>query len=154
MNLKTFFLFIFLFVILIFGFVFLNKYNSLQKIEVKNIKHVQVAGKIIKVNLALNDKDQEIGLSGKKYLKENEGMLFIFSDVSRRYFWMKEMNFPIDIIWLNEKLEVIYIKKNVYPESYPDSFGPDENSKYVLEVNAGFSEKNNLREGNFVKFLP
>jgi len=58
------------------------------------------------------------------------------------------MNFPIDMIWIGEDMKVIYIKKNAEPESYPETFGPDANAKYVLEILAGFSDQNNLQVGD------
>ena len=79
-------------------------------------------------------------------------MLFIFEKPGKYYFWMKDMNFPIDMIWIGEDMRVIYIKKNAQPESFPKTYGPDIDSKYVLEVVAGFSEKNNLKEGDRAEF--
>jgi uncharacterized membrane protein (UPF0127 family) len=49
---------------------------------------------------------------------------------------------------------VIFIKKDAQPESYPEIFTPKESASYVLEVISGFSEKNNLKTGEKVKFLP
>jgi uncharacterized membrane protein (UPF0127 family) len=66
---------------------------------------------------------------------------------------MKNMNFPIDIIWIGEDLRVVYIKKDAKPESYPEAFTPNQDAKYVLEVFSSFSEKNNLKVGDRVEFL-
>jgi uncharacterized protein len=118
------------------------------------VHFVKIAGQNVKVELALTPKEQEKGLSGRENLADDAGMLFVFKNPGKYSFWMKDMNFPIDIIWLNENFKVIYIKKNAEPSSYPDSFGSGVDSKYVLEVNSGFSEKNNLKEGDLVKFLP
>lgn len=130
-------------------------------IDVNNIQYVKIAGKTLKVDLATTAKTQEQGLSGRKSLKENEGMLFVFDHMDKYSFWMKNMNFPIDIIWIGsastqggEDLHVVYIKKNTLPESYPETFTPNVDAKYVLEVNASFSEKNNLKVGDRVEFLP
>lgn len=121
----------------------------------KTIKSVQIAGQNIKVELSLTPEQHQQGLSGKSSLKEDEGMLFVFKDLGNYSFWMKDMNFPIDMIWIGEDLKVIYIKKDAKPESYPQSFGPDisdKNTKYVLEVVSGFSDKNNLKVGDSVLF--
>ncbi len=133
---------------------FLSSYNhSTKKIEENNIKYVKIAGEKLKVDLALTLVEQEQGLSGRKILAPDEGMLFVFSKPSVNYFWMKDMNFPIDMIWLDENLKVIYLKKEAQPESYPETFGPGVDNSYVLEVSAGFSEKNNLKEGDSIEFL-
>lgn len=117
------------------------------------INFVKIAGQDIKVDLALTSQSQEQGLSGRAYLKENEGMLFGFEKPAVYYFWMKDMNFPIDMIWIGDDSRVMYIKKDARPDSYPEAFGPKQNAKYVLEVVSGFSEKNNLKEGDSVTFL-
>ncbi len=124
-----------------------------------SISQVEIAGKVLKIEIADTDAKRELGLSGHKMLTNDEGMLFIFDQPGRYAFWMKDMLFPIDIIWLAPQnigevgiSKVIYIQKNALPSSYPQTFGPNENSLYVLEVNSGFSEKNNLKIGDEVKF--
>ena len=114
----------------------------------ENIKYIKIAGQVIKVELALTSGEQAQGLSGRQGLNYNEGMLFVFSQSGNYPFWMKEMNFPIDIIWLGEDLQVVYIKKDARPESYPETYGPDEEAEYVLEVVSGFADKNNLQMGD------
>ncbi len=141
------------FFLVIIGLFLTSQNIFLRKTTGDDIKYVKIAGQIVKVDLALTKKDQEKGLSGRENIKENEGMLFIFSKPQRNYFWMKDMNFPIDMIWINDDLKVIYIKKGAQPSSYPNSFGPGVDNRYVLEVFDGFSEKNNLEVGNRVEFL-
>lgn len=121
--------------------------------QVDDIQYVKIAGQKIKVDLALTSIEQGKGLSGKKELKKDTGMLFVFDHSDNYTFWMKDMNFPIDIIWFDENLNVVFVKKNATPESYPESFSPNQNSKYVLEVYSGFSENNNLKVGEKVEFL-
>ncbi len=118
----------------------------------ENIKYVEIAGENIKVDLALTPDEQAKGLSGRGELKEQEGMLFVFEKPAKHVFWMKDMNFPIDIIWLNENREIVYIKTDARPELFPETYAPNENAKYVLEVVSGFSDKNNLKVGDQVQF--
>jgi len=149
--------------IFVFAIVFYNISISdvqVRNLDVNKIQYVEIAGKVLKTELALTSEAQQKGLSGRRELQEDESMLFIFNYPSRYSFWMKDMNFPIDIVWIDEKLNVVYIKENATPESYlptgqagPESFTPNKNSKYVLEVFASFSEKNNLKVGDKVKFL-
>ena len=110
--------------------------------------YVKIAGQNVEVGLAATLKSQTQGLSGRKSLGENEGMLFVFDHAGVYPFWMKDMNFAIDIIWLDENYRVVYIKKNAEPSSYPETFSPEMEAKYVLEVVAGFSDKNNLKVGD------
>ena len=81
-------------------------------------------------------------------------VLFVFSKPDRYSFWMKDMNFPIDMIWLNQNRQVVFLEKDAQPASYPATFVSNTDAEYVLEVNAGFAEKNNLEEGDHVEFLP
>ncbi len=144
-NKKIFFLGI-LILIALLGYFFIFSDHDKQSF-------IKIAGQNIKVELATTVKEQEQGLSGRKNLAEGTGMLFIFDKSARYSFWMKDMNFSIDMIWFNSDFQVVYIKKNAQPESYPDIFTPELEAKYVLEVPAGFSEKNNLEVGNMVQFL-
>jgi uncharacterized membrane protein (UPF0127 family) len=115
---------------------------------------VVIGGQEIYVNLADTPIEQERGLSGKKNLGEKQGMLFVFDEPGVYPFWMKDMNFPLDIIWIDENSHIIYIQKDAKPDSYPKSFGPNKNSKYVLEVNSGFSNINNIKVGDSVEIIP
>ena len=85
-----------------------------------------------------------------------EGMLFVFSEPRVLNFWMKDMRFDLDIIWLDENLKIVHIANNAQADSYntqnPASstiFSNGNNpAKYVLEINSGLSNELNLREGD------
>src|ERR1700686_5416580 len=110
------------------GFLLINQPSKNLRVENKpeNIKFVKIAGQDVRVDLALTITEQEKGLGGRSGLKENEGMLFIFPEPGNYGFWMAGMNFPLDMIWLDENMKVIYIKKDARPESYPEMYGPDK----------------------------
>ena len=134
-------------VFLIFAISAIHRHNP------KNIEGVGIAGVTIKVDQASEEGERERGLSGRSSLKENEGMLFVFKRPGSHPFWMKDMKFPIDIIWIGENLRVVYIKKNALPASFPESYGSESSdARYVLEVVSGFSDKNKLKIGDGVKF--
>ncbi|KKP89822.1 hypothetical protein A2456_00110 [Candidatus Nomurabacteria bacterium RIFOXYC2_FULL_36_19] len=145
----------FLIVILFFllGLILINQPS--RNLNLENIKYVKIAGQEIKVDLALTKEARAQGLSGRKDLKENEGMLFVFERSGNYLFWMKDMFFSIDIIWLGEDMKVIYIKKDARPELYPEIYGSQEgkpDARFILEVVSGFSDKNNLKVGDGVEF--
>jgi len=152
-NKKNFFRFLFVIFFIFLIFLFFNN-TSKNNFQIENTKYVKIGGQIIKVETVSTPETQGRGLSGRVGLKNDEGMLFVFSRSDEYSFWMKDMNFPIDIIWLGEDLRVVYIKKDAKPESFPEVFEPNENSKYVLEVVSNFSEKNNLKDGDKAEFLP
>jgi uncharacterized protein len=70
----------------------------------------------------------------------------VFDREGYQGFWMKEMNFPIDIVWLNKDKKIVHIEHNVSPDTYPKIFNPNnefnnEKSLYVLETNANFFQR-------------
>lgn len=92
------------------------------------------------------------GLSSARPLKSNEGMLFIFELGQLPEVWMKDMFFDLDIIWIDNNQQVVDIKQNVHPDSYPEIFKPRVESRYVLEVPAGWVEKQGLELGDILEF--
>lgn len=113
---------------------------------------VQIAGNTFDVEIADIECKMVRGLSYRKILGENEGMIFVFPKTDYHAFWMKDMLFPIDIVWIDEKYEVVGIEKDVRPESYPQVYGKNFLSKYVIELNSGTVEKMFLKVGNKIFF--
>jgi uncharacterized membrane protein (UPF0127 family) len=111
-----------------------------------------VSGKHISLIIADTQEEREKGLGGMESLPENSAMLFTFQNEDIYNIWMKDMKFPIDIIWLNSSKKIVAIEENISPDTYPEIFSPGEKSLYVLETNAGFVEKNNLLTGNTLDF--
>ncbi len=104
---------------------------------------VEVYSKVSKT-----EKERKQGLSGTKQLKEGEGMLFIFPEEDKHSFWMKDMNYSIDVIWFDKENRVSFVEKDFNPESFPKVVTPLVSGKYVLEVPSGFFKSNNLKIGD------
>jgi uncharacterized membrane protein (UPF0127 family) len=118
---------------------------------------VIINGFELRVYLAVTNDQQIKGLSVKDHLKENEGMLFVYEQPSRQGFWMKDMKFPIDIIWLDNNGTVVYIKNSLQPCIMTFAFlcptyTPDKDSLYVLETGSGFSKKHGIKIGTHADF--
>gem|GEM_PF-771127 len=92
------------------------------------------------------------GLSGYTSLGVDKGMLFIFPTVGEPDFWMKDMNFPLDIVWINSGRKIIGVSSNISPKTYPKTFTPPGKIQFVLEVNAGIAEKFGMAVGTTVVF--
>ena len=114
-------------------------------------RKLEISGKELLVDIADNECKMSLGLSWKASLID-EGMLVVFENVGNYSFWMKDMNFPIDILWINENLDVVGIEKNLSPDTFPKSFGSNYLVKYVLEVPAQYSDKNNIKTGDKIVF--
>lgn len=114
---------------------------------------VRIGDVVIPVEIANSPDEWNRGLSGRQSLAEERGMLFIFPQPGTYAFWMPDMHFAIDIIWIGQDRRIVDISANVAPESYPERFMPSSPVQYVLEVNAGFAARNNIRIGD-TTFLP
>lgn len=102
----------------------------------------------ISLDIADNEEERKLGLGGRESMPKNHGMLFVFDEYAEHGIWMKDMKFSLDIVWLNEYSEVIYIERNVSPDTFPKVFGPKKPSRHVIEFNAGFLERNNIKIGD------
>lgn len=99
-----------------------------------------------------NNESRMNGLSGINKLPDDEAMLFVFNEMGDYGIWMKDMNFPIDILWLDDQKRVEHIEEAVSPNTFPKIFYPNGKSLYVLEANANFAKNNNIKVGNFLNF--
>lgn len=110
-------------------------------------------GKSVVVQIADSVDEQKKGLSGIKNLDINKGMLFVYQTKLVHNFWMKDMFIPIDIIWISDN-KIVDISQGLVPESYPDStYSPKHPVNKVLEVNAGFVKKNNIKVGDMLDIV-
>jgi len=105
----------------------------------------------IDLEVADTEAKREQGLSDRDSLPEESGMLFVFDAPSAPSFWMKDMRFPIDFIWINKDMEVVEVLPNIDPSTYPEEFGPLEPIQYVIEVNAGAAERHGIKIGDILK---
>lgn len=98
---------------------------------------VKIDGVLFSVKIADTDEERGRGLSGSAGLAARGGMLFVFDENDQHGIWMKDMNYPIDILWISENYNIVSIKKNVQPDSYPQVFKNSKPARYVLELAAG-----------------
>jgi uncharacterized membrane protein (UPF0127 family) len=143
-----------------------NNRNFLNGINIPKDRYLQARVIVnsfeLTTDLAITNDQKAEGLAVKDHLKENEGMLFVSERPSRQSFWMKDMKFPIDIIWLNSNGTVVHIEHTLQPcisvvnpaasiRNCP-IYTPDSDSQYVLETIAGFSQKHNVKIGTNIDF--
>ncbi len=106
----------------------------------------------IPVEVMRTEVEVQKGLSGRLSLDLKNGMLFIFNIADYYRFWMPDMHFPIDIIWINNNkiIDISHNVSNKLDPAKPKFYLPTKKANYVLEVNAGFSKKNNIKIGDSV----
>jgi uncharacterized protein len=117
--------------------------------------NVTVNGQVLVADIAATDEQRTKGLSVKDRLAENEAMLFVFDNEGEHTFWMKNMKFPIDIIWIDSDKAVVHIEHNLQPcnsDLLCPTYRPIDDSLYVLETVGGFAEKYDIVKGTMVEF--
>lgn len=112
----------------------------------ENISNFRIKDREVKVEIVTGSKAQQKGLGGRKSLCENCGMLFVFPERKKTSFWMKDMNFDLDIIWVADS-KISYISKNADHSSL-ERMNPGTPSDMVLELNAGFCDKYGVKIGD------
>lgn len=113
---------------------------------------LEIRGKQYTYETAKDPATQARGLSGRLSLANNHAMLFEFDTSDKHCFWMKDMFFSLDIIWLDEQKRVVYTQENLSPETYPNSYCPPESARYVVEVKAGTVAEAGLKLGDHINF--
>lgn len=111
-------------------------------------------GESVIAELALSISERANGLMFRDKLDPKEGMLFIFESEETHAFWMKNVRFPIDILWLDREKRIVHLAKRVPPcakEPCP-LYSPLLPALFVLELTAGRSEGLGLRPGARLEF--
>jgi uncharacterized protein len=106
----------------------------------------------IDIEIADNDYERQLGLMNRESMEEMQGMIFIFPEEKFQSFWMMNTLFSLDMIFIDSKKEIVTIHRNTKPlseQSYPSS----KPALYVLEVNAGFCDRHNVKLGDKVFWI-
>lgn len=111
---------------------------------------LKIGKKIIKIEIASDEKSRARGLSGREGLAKDEGLLMVFEKPAKYGIWMKDMKFPIDILWIR-KGQITTIQKNAEvpipgtPEAVLVVYHPFEEADMILEMTAGFADENKIK---------
>lgn len=103
-------------------------------------------GEVVDVEVVDTSSERMQGLSGKRGLQQGNGMLFLFERPQNLSFWMRDMNFAIDMVWVRGE-EVVGVTDRVQPESFPERFHPPEPADRVLEIPAGDADRLGIEKG-------
>ncbi len=110
----------------------------------------------IRVEIADTNEEQVLGLMDHTYLADYAGMLFVFEQPLQGGFWMKDMDFPIDIVFIDKNWKIVGMHTWVMPctaDPCDHYYSEQDNIMYVLEVNAGFMQKHGISNGHDLLFL-
>ncbi|MET6990007.1 DUF192 domain-containing protein [Sediminicola arcticus] len=103
------------------------------------------------IEIAESDYETATGLMYRKSMEEKQGMLFIFQDVAKHSFYMKNTEIPLDLIFIDENLTIVSFQKEAKPFD-ETSLSSEVSIKYVLEINAGLADKWILEVGDQITF--
>lgn len=134
-----------------FGAVIFYQFNT--RSSMKTTDKVTIGKQTFTVEVVKNTKDQQIGLTKYTKINDNQGMLFIFDDPDNYGFWMRNMKFSIDIIFIRGDKIVSFVQdaKPTEKGKEPTIYQPENPSDKVLEINAGLVKKYNIKKGDTVK---
>ena len=115
---------------------------------------VDIDNHIFYVDVAVTPSQKELGLGYRDSMAQDHGMLFPYDHPEQYSFWMKGMRFPLDMIWIRNKT-IIDITKNipVATSDYLPTYAPHVPADKVLEVNAGTTDRLNIKVGDAIKIL-
>ncbi len=138
---------------------FVRQGTQSSKLAAKGGSLVAVSVKTLSVDTVVASRagDRQKGLGKRDSLPLNQGMLFVFEQKGQYTFWMKDMKFAIDIIWIDENKRIVDMVLSVPPEPGKKDnelrrYEPRGEALYVLEINAGLSALNGLQIGDQVNF--
>ncbi len=122
--------------------------------EMKKTVTLDIRGASITAELAETIFERSRGLSGRQSIGSGEGMLFLFDTIERHTMWMKDMAFPIDILWIKNGI-IVDMEESVRPEPEVSDtmlkrYSPDVASELVLELPAGFARMHGILIGDGV----
>jgi len=117
----------------------------------KKTLNARLGGEALLLEVADTDALRARGLSGHEPLAKGEGMLFVFSKSNQYGFWMKDMLFPLDILWFDANYQIVDVWEHADPSSYPKTVAPRVPAQFVLEMPAGFFADHHLKVGNIIE---
>lgn len=108
----------------------------------------------VQVEVVSKDEDLRRGLQGRDVLADRQGMLFVFKSDGFYRFWMKDMKFPLDMIWIDRQHHIVTIAPSRLPcdQDPCPVYEPSTKARYCLEVPDGFALKNQLQTGDLLEF--
>jgi uncharacterized membrane protein (UPF0127 family) len=112
------------------------------------------SGKELHTELMVTDEERARGLMFRDALPRDHALLFVFEDSFFHAFWMKNCRFPIDIVWLDSERRVVHVAEDVPPckrDPCPN-YQPLRRALYVVELNAGQAEREQVRVGAVIEF--
>jgi uncharacterized membrane protein (UPF0127 family) len=112
------------------------------------------SGRILQAEVMVEDQDRQMGLMFRPSLPEDRGMLFVFDQAEFHGIWMKNCKFAIDIVWLDDRRQVVHVAEKVPPCTADPCpvYSPLRRASYVIEMNAGQARREKVAVGATIDF--
>ena len=140
-------------------YIYLSSNNALPTLKnlytenATSTKMILAPNGVVNAEIADTSELKQRGLGGRTSMNDDHGMLFVFEAPGIYGFWMKDMNIPIDMVWIDDQYRVVSIDSNIATSTYPNSYFPPKNVSYVLELNAGVAKKIGIATGTPLKVV-
>ena len=140
---------------LLIALLFLTGCLTNQTNQNMQTKEITINNVVIKIEIATTLEDQKQGLSDRESLNIDAGLLFVYDNYEVRNFWMKDMNFPLDILWIKDS-SIVGFEQNIpifNSQGQVNRIGSKVPVNRVLELNSGYIRKNGFKVGDQVEGL-
>jgi uncharacterized membrane protein (UPF0127 family) len=127
-------------------FAISGKSNEQKTQTVKSTCTINLDNRCIDLERADTNSKRIQGLSDRTSMDTYKGMLFVFDVAQEQCFWMKDMHFSLDMVFVDNNKKIVKIDKNISPDTYPQDFCA-EGVRYVIELNAGIADRAGLKIG-------
>lgn len=141
--------------LMVFGVLGAIAYGAFMTMRGFSTKRVTIGiGKVdLQAEVADTDELRQRGLAGRTELEQRQAMLFVAGQGQELKIWMKGMQMPIDIVWLDAKKKVVHIEKEVWPDDTPHTvYRSPVPATYVLEMKSGMVAESGVRLGTLARF--
>jgi uncharacterized membrane protein (UPF0127 family) len=116
------------------------------------VTEIQIGNKPFSIEIAISFKDQETGLMHRDSLDPDHGMIFISDTAKVQDFWNHDVHFPLDLLFLDEKANIVSIK-HMKPYDETGTFS-DAPAKYTIELLGGTAANLGLKVGDHITLPP
>jgi|GEM_PF-511122 len=125
------------------------------EVEEEDFVEVRINDGYLTLEVADDDTSRALGLMHREELDDDSGMIFVYEDEDIRSFWMKNVLIPLDMIFVSSDLEIVGFLEEVPPckEEPCESYSIEEKAQYVIEVNAGWVDDNDISVGDDIEFI-
>lgn len=115
-------------------------------------RRLSVGEHVYQLEVVRTSANRQKGLSGRASLPKNQGMLFVYRQEGERCFWMKDMRFSLDIIWLNAQKEVVHVVAEAQPGPPVVAMCSPKPAQFVIELSAGEARAAGVTKGTRLNF--